>query len=182
MRPSTHDIPKDTLLHASDCAQHGALATSGLKRNDAACDAGAWFRLTARALHAVLFGLAISSCLVIVFRGDPMDERRELTSWKEIAAFLGVNVRTAQKWENERKLPVRRLPGGRGRVAADVAALDAWKRSTPDDNPASGVVYRWPLSKDIIAEVKITGGPVTPAHLEVLRQYLDLAKNAVQTG
>jgi len=109
-------------------------------------------------------------------------ESRELTSWKEIAGFLGVNVRTAQKWETERKLPVRRLPGGRGRVAADVPALDAWKRTTPDEQSVPGAVYRWPLSKDLMAELRITGGTVTPAHLEVLRQYLELAKNAVQTG
>jgi len=118
--------------------------------------------------------------LVVVFRGEPM-EARELTSWKEISAFLGVNVRTAQKWESERKLPVRRLPGGRGRVAADIAALDAWKRTTPATLPQASS-NRWPLSKDLIAEVRITGGTVTPAHLEVLRQYLDLAKNAVQGG
>ncbi len=52
---------------------------------------------------------------------------RELTSWKEIADYLGITVRTAQKWEQERGLPVRRLPGGRGRVYALVAELDAWK-------------------------------------------------------
>ena len=109
-------------------------------------------------------------------------EARELTSWKEISAFLGVNVRTAQKWENERKLPIRRLPGGRGRVAADVHDLEVWKRAAHTDQQGAGVIYRWPLSKDLIAEVRITGGTVTPANLEVLRQYLELAKNAVQTG
>jgi hypothetical protein len=54
---------------------------------------------------------------------------RELSSWKEIAAYLGVGLRTAQIWEQERALPVHRLPGGRGRVLANVAELDAWKRS-----------------------------------------------------
>jgi hypothetical protein len=53
----------------------------------------------------------------------------ELSSWKEIAAYLGVGLRTAQIWEQERALPVRRLPGGRGRVLANTAELDAWKRS-----------------------------------------------------
>ena len=53
----------------------------------------------------------------------------ELSSWKEIAAYLGVGLRTAQNWEQERALPVHRLPGGRGRVIATVAELDAWKRS-----------------------------------------------------
>jgi hypothetical protein len=53
----------------------------------------------------------------------------ELSSWKEIAAYLGVGLRTAQVWEQERALPVHRLPGVRGRVLANVAELDAWKRS-----------------------------------------------------
>ncbi len=53
----------------------------------------------------------------------------ELTSWKEIAAYLGVGVRTAQIWERERGLPVRRLPGARGRVRITVAELEAWKHS-----------------------------------------------------
>jgi hypothetical protein len=34
----------------------------------------------------------------------------ELHSWKEIVAYLRVTVRTAQIWEVERGLPVRRLP------------------------------------------------------------------------
>jgi hypothetical protein len=53
----------------------------------------------------------------------------ELSSWKEIAAYLGVGLRTAQLWEQERSLPVHRLPGGRGRVFARTAELDAWKGS-----------------------------------------------------
>lgn len=49
-----------------------------------------------------------------------------LSSWKEIAAHFGVTVRTVQNWEAERGLPVERLPGPRGRVYANPAALDAW--------------------------------------------------------
>src|SRR5438034_64572 len=49
-----------------------------------------------------------------------------LSSWKEIAAHLGVSVRTAQVWERERGLPVRRLPGGR--LAADPSALAVWRQ------------------------------------------------------
>ena len=54
----------------------------------------------------------------------------ELDSWKEIASFLGVNVRTAQRWETERAMPVRRFPGEKGRVAADAAELLAWHRKS----------------------------------------------------
>jgi len=52
-----------------------------------------------------------------------------MNSWKEIAGFLGVTVRTAQKWEAERGLPVRRLPGARGPVSADLGELEAWRDS-----------------------------------------------------
>jgi len=53
----------------------------------------------------------------------------ELTSWKEIADHLGVTVRTAQKWEAERGLPVRRLAGEKGRVSATTSGLERWRRS-----------------------------------------------------
>src|SRR5579872_7100820 len=55
-------------------------------------------------------------------------EHHELTSWKEIASYLGVTVRTAQKWKQERALPVRNMPGARrGRVLALTEEVDAWK-------------------------------------------------------
>lgn len=60
---------------------------------------------------------------------NPSRPDQKLTSWKEIAAYLGVTVRTAQKWESERGLPVRRLPGKRGVVWAAIAELDAWRNS-----------------------------------------------------
>lgn len=67
----------------------------------------------------------------MIARKDSEFERQlngagKLTSWKTIAAHFGVTVRTVQKWEAERGLPVNRLPGPRGRVYADPAALDAW--------------------------------------------------------
>lgn len=52
----------------------------------------------------------------------------DLLSWKEIAEFLGVTVRTAQLWEKQRGLPVRRLPGGlKASVRASAEELRAWK-------------------------------------------------------
>jgi hypothetical protein len=54
---------------------------------------------------------------------------KELTSWKEMADYLSVSVRTAQHWETERGLPVRRLPGEKGRVGANSAELDRWRQA-----------------------------------------------------
>jgi hypothetical protein len=63
----------------------------------------------------------------------------ELHSWKEIANYLQVTVRTAQKWENTRRLPVRRLPGGRGRIQANISELERWKLSGDCSNHSNPV-------------------------------------------
>ena len=68
--------------------------------------------------------------------------RKELTSWKEIASFLDVAERTAQKWEKERGLPVKRLPGQKGRVAANPEELTRWLEKTYQRPPwYSNVVF-----------------------------------------
>jgi predicted DNA-binding transcriptional regulator AlpA len=61
------------------------------------------------------------------------------TSWKEIAEYLGKGVRTAQRWEQEAGLPVRRQNGeGRGKVLAFASEIDEWKHSaTADDGDES---------------------------------------------
>src|ERR1700728_1488720 len=52
-----------------------------------------------------------------------------LNSWKEIAAYLGRGVRTAQRWEKY-GLPVRRLAAGpRASVIADAREIDKWIQS-----------------------------------------------------
>jgi len=82
---------------------------------------------------------------------QPLDPDRQLTSWKEIARYFGVNVRTVQKWEIERALPVHRLPAKRGRVAVSVSELEAWQRSgeeqrngavAPDSGAANKTIVR----------------------------------------
>ena len=63
---------------------------------------------------------------------------RRLTSWKEIAAHFGRDVRTVMRWEKERALPVHRGPNGRpGVVIAETSELDAWARGE-DRSEGSG--------------------------------------------
>ena len=53
-----------------------------------------------------------------------------LESWKEIAEWLHRDVRTVQRWERSRNLPVHRLPGGRrARVFALQSELNSWWNS-----------------------------------------------------
>jgi Tol biopolymer transport system component len=52
---------------------------------------------------------------------------RQLTSWKEIAAYLQRDVRTVQRWEKKEGLPVhRQVHDSRSSVFITTAELDAW--------------------------------------------------------
>ena len=75
-----------------------------------------------------------------------MDEKKDrLISWKEIAAYLGCDVRTCLRWEKERGLPVHR-PGGKPgpRVMSSKKELSEWlagsshpkETTTPPAEPA----------------------------------------------
>jgi hypothetical protein len=69
---------------------------------------------------------------------QPPKER--LDSWKEIAAHLQHDERTAQRWEKENGLPVHRFPGkGRHAVFAYRTEIDAWLASagTAPPSPAA---------------------------------------------
>lgn len=54
--------------------------------------------------------------------------RTRLETWGEIAHHLGVEVRTAQRWEGRMGVPVRRLEGSQA-VFAFVDELDSWWQS-----------------------------------------------------
>jgi TolB-like protein len=61
---------------------------------------------------------------------DTESSNRRLNSWKEIADFLDRDVRSVQRWEHERGLPVHRIPGQKGgAVFAYEAELETWLRS-----------------------------------------------------
>ncbi|HEY6392666.1 MAG TPA: hypothetical protein VIX89_15410, partial [Bryobacteraceae bacterium] len=56
---------------------------------------------------------------------EPVDR---LDSWKEIAAYLGREVRTVQGWEKNEALPIHRHQHARlGSVYAFKPELDAWR-------------------------------------------------------
>jgi Tfp pilus assembly protein PilF len=97
---------------------------------------------------------------------EPKSNRR-LDSWKEIAAFFGRDERTVKRWEKERSLPVRRLPGGsRARVFAFTNELQAWMNS-PEAQPAElaggDLVSESPESA-ASADTSISHAPTAPDH------------------
>jgi hypothetical protein len=88
----------------------------------------------------------------------PADGNRRLDSWKAIADYLGRDVGTVRRWEKAQGLPVRRVPGGRGRsVFAFTEEIDAWlrdseaRRATALTAPAFSLqsipaVWRWSVA------------------------------------
>lgn len=64
----------------------------------------------------------------------PSATARRLDSWKEVAEYLGRDVRTVMRWSKSHALPVRRVAGGKGRsVFAFTNEIDAWlEGNTPN--------------------------------------------------
>ena len=64
-----------------------------------------------------------------------------LNGWKEIGGYVCRDIRTVERWEKQRGLPVRRVPGaGRATVYALISELDKWLETRkPDDRDATQV-------------------------------------------
>lgn len=59
-----------------------------------------------------------------------------LNGWKEIGGYVGRDIRTVERWEKHRGLPVRRVPGeGRATVYALTSELDEWLENSKPQNP-----------------------------------------------
>jgi tetratricopeptide (TPR) repeat protein len=58
--------------------------------------------------------------------------KQVLQGWKEIAEYVCRDERTVKRWEKQRRLPVRRMPGaGRTNVYVLVSELDQWLSHGP---------------------------------------------------
>jgi TolB-like protein/tetratricopeptide (TPR) repeat protein len=74
--------------------------------------------------------------------GSPLPDKK-LDSWKEIAEYLGREVRTVQRWEKIESLPVHRHGHQkRATVYAYAGELDDWfKRRQPKDDPEADAAF-----------------------------------------
>ncbi|HZR23317.1 MAG TPA: hypothetical protein VFA59_07005 [Vicinamibacterales bacterium] len=68
---------------------------------------------------------------------NDIPDGERLDSWKTIAVYLKRDERTVRRWERERGLPVRRVPGGRGRsVFAYTSEIDRWLNTSESAMPS----------------------------------------------
>src|SRR5258708_8239553 len=75
-------------------------------------------------------------------KGSPLPDRK-LVSWKEIASYLGREVRTVQRWERTEDLPVHRHEHQKkSTVYAFTSELDEWfKKRQPVDDPEADAAF-----------------------------------------
>ena len=66
-----------------------------------------------------------------MLRPATADDPHQLNSWKEIAGYFHVSIRTVQRWERSLKLPVQRIPGPKGRIFATTSDLNSWLQNIP---------------------------------------------------
>jgi len=69
---------------------------------------------------------------IMITREKSRETPQLLSGWKEIGRYLGMGVRTVQRYERQLGLPVRRRAGQpRGAVVAAISELDAWVAARP---------------------------------------------------
>jgi tetratricopeptide (TPR) repeat protein len=74
---------------------------------------------------------------------DGVPSQPRLVGWKEIAAYFEKAERTVKRWEQDRNLPVYRVPGGSSAsVFAYPSELKNWLEADPSDKPETGTVAK----------------------------------------
>jgi Tol biopolymer transport system component len=80
---------------------------------------------------------------------DSPGQAKRLDSWKQIAAYLNRDVRTVRRWEKDRGLPIRRLPGTRPGVYALVSEIDDWIQSAVSPDAEREIAIQSPAASPI---------------------------------
>ena len=104
-----------------------------------------------------------------------MAERKVLHSWKEIANYMGLGVRTVQRYEADSGLPIRRPSGTtRSSVLAFSDEIDRWLSAAPKHSAA--------VVKEAVPKHDKTQAPIDNArHPETRRRIHGLLERAKET-
>lgn len=112
-----------------------------------------------------------TNAIMVSPRTEIPGSAKTLVSWKEIAVFLNRAVRTVKRWEQERGLPVHRVPGGeRGSVFAYPDELMEWLKGksleleADDPDPVYSVAGQAsdPTAQQTAARLESESAPATP--------------------
>jgi tetratricopeptide (TPR) repeat protein len=104
-----------------------------------------------------------------------------LNGWKEIGGYVCRDIRTVERWEKQRGLPVRRVPGtGRATVYALISELDEWLANTkPDSTDLATDGLEGDRSFDLVTQLNVSPPSqrtaIEPVRLSAAQQFADLA-------
>jgi len=98
----------------------------------------------------------------------------QLDSWKEIAAYLGRDVTTVQRWEKSEAMPVHRhVHDKRSSVYALTSELDAWRQSR---KPRLDENERAPMQNEVPLPAAASSEPISEASSSVkMRRWIGVA-------
>lgn len=109
-----------------------------------------------------------------------MDKGRYLDSWKDIAAYLGRNVRTCRNWERDHGLPIHRLDDSpKSRVFAYTGEIDAWRETKgrlPENGAVDGTLRPATVTMRRSARTWLAAGLVAGPLLAVLATVLVMSR------
>lgn len=103
-----------------------------------------------------------------------------LTSWKEIAHYLGKGVRTVQRWEQDFGLPVRRPFGSNKKaILARPRDLDAWiaLRCSSRSEVAAAWAVDHPLMQDPTSRAYSSIGALSALNAQIATSRLLRSSN-----
>ncbi len=110
--------------------------------------------------------------------------RAVLSSWKEIASYLGKGVRTVQRWERELDLPVRRpKPNEKQIVLAFPEELDAWLRNQSSRPHAARTEHpEFARLRDLVQQTMLETKRLQAVTEELLKRYADIQNGEAVNG
>src|SRR4051812_31615831 len=102
----------------------------------------------------------------------------KLSSWKEIASYLGRSVRTVQRWERELGLPIRRIESGRRPIIiTSTAEVEDWvqKNSAAMTTARGPSLDQHPFVTPLASDSSTSGGQESySAETDLARLYVDI--------
>ena len=107
-----------------------------------------------------------------------------LNGWKEIGGYVCRDIRTVERWEKSRGLPVRRVPGaGRATVYALIPEVDEWLASAKideTDDPSASESYPATEEHSRAASPAMADHTQRGAHAAATRAFENAAKHRTE--
>jgi hypothetical protein len=99
--------------------------------------------------------------------------KQVIKAFRDTVAFAKLDAAQYSSGEEPSNMPAQASPNSPSFPTDDLGI------KFPTAQKPTVQLFSWPLAKGVTAEVRLTGDEIKPAHLERLRQYLDLAKTAM---